>query len=138
LTKYFQPLGNARSTFLSATAASFSFGLGCGLSVSKGNFKAVPYLYLNIAPAAALQTTATDMAHFMIAERAYKENSRILEEMLAGMATLYQASLLPGATYRFHERLENNIRAIEHLERFAGYSSSLTLHRPKYWDLYCN
>jgi len=66
LTKYL-PTIKCRSTFSPATAASFSFGLGCGLSVSKGNFKAVPYLYLNIAPAAALQTTATDMAHFMIA-----------------------------------------------------------------------
>jgi len=56
-----------RSTFLSHRRQLW-LRLGCGLSVSKGNFKAVPYLYLNIAPAAALQTTATDMAHFMIAE----------------------------------------------------------------------
>jgi len=56
--------------------------LGCGLSVSKGRFKAVPYLYLNIAPAAA--NNGTDMAHFMIAHLQGSLHSRILKKILCG------------------------------------------------------
>lgn len=51
-----------------------------GYKYQNGNFKPVPYLYLNIAPAASLQTTAIDMAHFAIAHlQGRYENARILE-----------------------------------------------------------
>ena len=47
-------------------------------------------LYFNIAPAAALSATATDMAHFMIAhlQKGKYDNTRIFEEKAAEL--MYQ------------------------------------------------
>lgn len=128
----FQPLEMRRSTFLQPPPPALASELAVGYQYQKGNFKAVPYLYLNIAPAAALQTTATDMAHFMIAhlQLGRYENSRILKEdtvRLMHKQHFTEHPLVPGSAYEFHERLENNIRAIGHLGSLRGYSSSLTL-----------
>ena len=128
----FQPLSMPRSTFLQPPPPALADNLAVGYQYQKGNFKPVPYLYLNIAPAAALSTTATDMAHFMIAHLLLGryENSRILEEdtvRLMHEQHFTHHPKLPGSAYSFHERLENNIRAIEHLGSLRGYSSSLTL-----------
>ncbi len=128
----FQPLEMRHSTFLQPPPPALASDLAVGYQYQNGSFKAVPYLYLNIAPAAALSTTATDMTHFMIAHllNGRYENSRILEEdtvRLMHEQHFTEHPLLPGTAYEFHERLENNIRAIEHLGSLRGYSSSLTL-----------
>lgn len=128
----FQPLSMRKSTFLQPPPPPLASDLAVGYQYQKGNFKPVPYLYLNIAPAAALSTTATDMAHFMIAHLlgGRYENSRILEEdtvRLMHDQHFTEHPRLPGTAYEFHERLENNLRAIEHLGSLRGYSSSLTL-----------
>ncbi len=77
-----QPLNMGRSTFLQPPPPPLADDLAVGYQYQNGKFKAVPYLYLNIAPAASMSTTATDMANFMIAHLQYGryENSRILEE----------------------------------------------------------
>jgi len=57
------------------------------------------------------------------------ENSRILEEdtvRLMHRQHFTHHPKLPGTAYGFHERLQNNMRMIEHLGSL-GYSSSLTL-----------
>jgi len=128
----FQPLEMRRSTFLQPPPPPLTNNLAVGYQYQNGNFKPVPYLYLNIAPAAAMSTTATDMANFMIAHLLHGryENSRILEEDTARLMHdqhFTHHPKLPGTAYSFHERLENNIRAIEHLGSLRGYSSSLTL-----------
>jgi len=51
-----------RSTFLQPPSPPLADDLAVGYQYRSGNFKPVPYLY-NIAPAAALNTTAADMAH---------------------------------------------------------------------------
>lgn len=71
-----------RSSFLQPAPPHLEDDLAIGYQYLNGSFKSVPYLYLNIAPAASMQTTATDMANFAIAyllNGRYK-NSRILEE----------------------------------------------------------
>jgi hypothetical protein len=128
----FQPLQMRRSTFLQPPPPALADDLAVGYQYQSGNFKPVPYLYLNIAPAAAMQATATDMAHFMLAHLLHGryENSRILEEntvRLMHEQHFTQHPLLPGTGYSFRERLENNIRTIGHLGSLRGYSSSLTL-----------
>jgi hypothetical protein len=72
------------------------------------------------------------MAQFMIAHllNGRYENSRILEEDTARLMHRQHFThhpRLPGTAYSFHERKENNIRAIGHLGSLRGYSSSLTL-----------
>ncbi|WP_035140717.1 serine hydrolase domain-containing protein [Fischerella sp. PCC 9605] len=127
-----QPLKMNRSTFLQPPPPALANDLAVGYQYQNGSFKPVPYLYLNIAPAAAMSTTATDMAHFMIAhlQLGRYENSRILEEdtvRLMHKQHFTHHPKLPGTGYSFRERLENNIRMIGHLGSLRGYSSSLTL-----------
>ncbi|MEW5856905.1 MAG: serine hydrolase domain-containing protein, partial [Cyanobacteriota bacterium] len=128
----FQPLEMHRSTFVQPLPPTLADNLAVGYQYRSGNFKPVPFLYLNIAPAAAMSTTATDMANFMIAHllRGRYENSRILEEdtvRLMHKTHFAHHPKLPGTSYSFRERLENNIRMIGHLGSLRGYSSSLTL-----------
>ncbi|WP_242055564.1 serine hydrolase domain-containing protein [Nostoc flagelliforme] len=127
-----QPLQMGRSTFLQPPPQPLADDLAVGYQYQNGQFKAVPYLYLNIAPAASMSTTATDMANFMIAHLQYGryENSRILEEdtvQLMHKQHFTHHPKLPGTGYSFRERLENNIRVIGHLGSLRGYFSSLTL-----------
>ncbi|MBD2307764.1 serine hydrolase [Chroococcidiopsis sp. FACHB-1243] len=128
----FQPLSMPRSAFVQPPPLSLAKDLAVGYQYQNGNFKPVPYLYLNIAPAASLQTTAIDMAHFAIAhlQLGRYENARILKPdtvRLMHQTHFTQHPLLPGTAYEFHERLENGIRSLTHLGSLRGYSSSLTL-----------
>ncbi len=128
----FQPLEMRRTTFLQPPPPELADDLAVGYQYRSGNFKPVPFLYLNIAPGASMSATATDMANFMIAHllRGRYENSRILEEdtvRLMHKTHFAHHPKLPGTGYSFRERLENNIRMIGHLGSLRGYSSSLTL-----------
>jgi CubicO group peptidase (beta-lactamase class C family) len=60
-------LNMQRSTFLQPLPASLASDLAVGYEYQDSRFQSLPFLYLNIAPAASLSATATDMAHFMIA-----------------------------------------------------------------------
>lgn len=127
-----QPLDMQRSSFAQPPPPDLADDLAVGYQYQKGNYQAVPFLYLNIAPAASLSATATDMAHFMIAhlQQGHYKDQRILEEDTAKL--MHQTHFkshpkLPGTSYGFRERLVNNIRAIGHLGSLRGYSSSLTL-----------
>ncbi|WP_081942729.1 serine hydrolase [Myxosarcina sp. GI1] len=128
----FQPLEMRQSSFEQPPVAELPDNFATGYQIQKGKAKAVPYLYLNIAPAAALMTTATDMAHFMLAhlqQGSYRERQILNPETVEMMhQTHYQIHpKLPGTGYSFRERLINNKRAIGHLGSLRGYSSSLTL-----------
>ncbi len=127
-----QPLSMRRTTFLQPPPPDLADNLATGYQYKKGKYQAVPYLYLNIAPAAAISTTATDMTHFMNAylqygryqdKRILKENT--VREMLTRHFTHHP--LLPGTGYSFRERWVNNIRTWGHLGSLRGYSASLTL-----------
>jgi CubicO group peptidase (beta-lactamase class C family) len=127
-----QPLNMQRSTFRQPPPPPLADDLAVGYQYQNGKYVSVPYLYLNIAPGAAMSATATDMANFMIAHLQHGrfENSRILEEdtvRLMHEQHFTHHPKLPGTGYSFRERLENNIRMIGHLGSLRGYSSSLTL-----------
>lgn len=125
-----QPLKMSHSSF--AQPPPQQEALATGYRKRGNQFQPVPYLYLNIGPAAALSSTATDMAHFMIAQLRggqYK-NERILpSEAIADMQRIHFRPHpdLPGTGYGFRERRINGRRVIGHLGSLRGYSSSLTL-----------
>ncbi len=128
----FQPLKMNNSSFVQPPVSELPRNFATGYQIHNGKAKPVPYLYLNIAPAAALTTTATDMAHFMLAhlQNGHYQDLQILqpETMELMHQTHYQIHpRLPGTGYGFRERLINNKRAIGHLGSLRGYSSSLTL-----------
>lgn len=127
-----QPLNMGRTTFQQSPPKELADNLATGYQYRKGKYQAVPYLYLNIAPAAAISTTAKDMTHFMNAYLQYGryQDKRILKEatareMLERQFT--QHPMLPGIGYSFRERWVNNIRTWGHLGNLRGYSASLTL-----------
>ncbi|NJN59605.1 MAG: beta-lactamase family protein [Leptolyngbyaceae cyanobacterium SL_5_9] len=127
-----QPLNMQRSTFLQPPPPELADDLAVGYQKQGGQFKPVPYLYLNIAPAASMSATATDMAHFMIAhlQDGRYQNELILQPETARLmhqTHFTQHPELPGTGYSFRERIVNNIRTIGHLGSLRGYSSSLTL-----------
>lgn len=128
----FQPLNMRQSTFNQPPVSELPQNFATGYQIRNGKAEPVPYLYLNIAPAAAMMTTATDMAHFMLAhlQLGNYEGNRILQPETAEMMhqTHYQIHpQVPGTSYGFRERLVNNKRAIGHLGSLRGYSSSLNL-----------
>jgi CubicO group peptidase (beta-lactamase class C family) len=127
-----QPLEMRRSTFLQPPPPELADDLAVGYQYRGGQFKPVPFLYLNIAPGAAMSATATDMANFMLAhlQQGRYKNSRILAAdtvRLMHEQHFTHHPQLPGTGYSFRERRENNIRTIGHLGSLRGYSSSLTL-----------
>ncbi|NJL84451.1 MAG: serine hydrolase [Chloroflexaceae bacterium] len=128
----FQPLEMNRSSFEQPLPGSLASDLAVGYQYHQGKLESVPFLYLNIAPAAALSATAIDMAHFAIAhlQEGRYENRRILAQSTARFMHKQHFThhpLLPGTAYGFHERLENNLRALGHFGNLRGYTSSLTL-----------
>lgn len=127
-----QPLDMQRSTFLQPPPPELANDLAVGYQKQGGEFKPVPYLYLNIYPAAGFQSTAIDMAHFMIAhlQLGRYEDRRILEPDVARLMHVthfVNYPGLPGTSYGFREEFINNIRTIGHLGSLRGYSSSVTL-----------
>ncbi|MEP0914412.1 beta-lactamase family protein [Leptolyngbya sp. GB1-A1] len=128
----FQPLQMRRSTFLQPPPPELAKDLAVGYQYQSGKFKPVPFLYLNIAPGAAMSATATDMANFMTAQlqNGRDNNTDILKPetvQLMHEQHFTHHPKLPGTGYSFRERLENNIRMVGHLGSLRGYSSSLTL-----------
>jgi len=131
-THILQPLNMQHSTFLQPPPPSLANDLAVGYQKQGNEFQPVPYLYLNIYPAAGFQTTAIDMAHFMIAhlQLGRYEDQRILEPDVARLMQVTHFTHypgLPGTSYGFREQFINNIRTIGHLGSLRGYSSSLTL-----------
>lgn len=127
-----QPLGMKNSTFQQPVPSKLQPNLTSGYRYQNQHFKPYPFLYFNIAPAAALSATATDMARFMLAhlQNGQYENNRILQEKtlkLMQQQHFTHHPKLPGTAYGFHERLENGLRMIGHAGNIPGYSSSLTL-----------
>ncbi len=127
-----QPLGMRRSSFQQPLPPELATDLTSGYRYQNQTFNSYPFLYFNIAPAAALSTTATDMANFMIAhlQQGRYKNRQILEPetvQLMHQQHFTHHPKLPGSAYGFHERLENNLRTIGHAGNMPGYSSSLTL-----------
>jgi len=126
----FGPLQMRRSSF--ELPARLAPELATGYAYRDDAYHPLPYLYLNIPPAGSLNSTATDMAHFMIAhlQNGRYENARILNEKTAEEMHRQQFTAhpgLPGFAYGFYERIQNGERAIEHGGLLPGYSTILLL-----------
>lgn len=127
-----QPLGMERSTFRQPIPTNLQADLTPGYRYQDQRFNPYPFLYFNIAPAAALSTTATDISRFMIAhlQKGGYGKARILQEKTAELMHQQHFTHHPkllGTAYGFHEHLENDVYMIGHAGNMPGYSSSLTL-----------
>lgn len=128
----FQPLEMSQSTFRQPPLSQLPDNLAKGYQIKNGQAQTVPYLYLNIAPATSLMTTATDMSHFMIAhlQQGRYQDAQILEPKsveLMHQNHFQLHPLIPGTSFSFRERLVNDQRLIGHLGSLRGYSAFLNL-----------
>ncbi|MEH7392932.1 serine hydrolase domain-containing protein [Bacillus sp. JJ1474] len=94
------------------------------------HFEAVDWAFVNDAPAGSLNTTAADMAQFMIAQLGSENNS--LFEHMSTLEKMHEQTyqvheLLPGNAHGFWERYSGEYRLLEHGGNVIGYTSQLTL-----------
>lgn len=125
-----QPLGMARSG--SALPPELRAEVAIGYDYKNGVHHPYPYDFINIAPAAGFDTTAMDIACFMIAhlQDGRYGDAQILRPATAQMMHQRQATnhpMLRGRAYSFSEWLENNQRAIWHDGGMPGVNSRLFL-----------
>jgi len=129
----FQPLGMSRSSFKQPPPSRLASDLAMGYRYKNGSYKPYSTDYLSIIPPAGdFYTTATDIAHFMIAhlQDGRYGNSRILDEATA--QDMHQQHFthhprLRGRAYGFSEWFENNQRAIFHDGGAPGFNTRLFL-----------
>lgn len=129
----FQPLGMRRSSIKQPAPSRLASDLAKGYRHENGTYKPYSTDYLTIIPPAGdFYTTATDIAHFMIAhlQDGRYGNSRILDKTTA--QNMHQQHFthhprLRGRAYGFSECLENNQRAIFHDGGAPGFNTRLFL-----------
>ena len=129
----FQPLGMSRSSFKQPPPSRLASDLAKGYTYKKGSYKLYSTDYLSIIPPAGdFYTTASDIAHSMIAhlQDGRYGNSRILDEATAQNMHHQHFTHHPrlrGRAYGFSEWFENNQRAIFHDGGAPGFNTRLFL-----------
>jgi CubicO group peptidase (beta-lactamase class C family) len=130
-----QPLDMGHSSFLQPLPPELAANLAVGYEVKNGTYLQKPLSCFKSVPTAALSATATDMAHFAIAQlqKGRYSAKRILndttvEEMHRQHFTNFpNTPRTAGTAYGFYERFQNNQRIIEHGGSMSGYTSLLAL-----------
>ena len=118
----FQPLGMRFSTFRQPLPTSLSADLSQGYTYSNGVYHPGPFDVVQTAPAGAMSTTATDIAHFMLAQL---QNGRFGTERILKAATANEMQTqqftndprVPGMAYGFPEGNLNS----QHLLVYTGF-----------------
>ena len=126
-----EPLEMNRTHFLKLPTA-LQGDLAVGYSFENGQYKALPHYLHNIWASSSMMTTATDMAHFMIAhlQDGRYADARILSEESTRRMRQRQFSddpRLPGVCFDFFERFQNRQRAIGHTGSGSGFVSEVLL-----------
>ena len=127
-----QPLQMQQSSFLQPLPPALDSNLAVGYEYEEGTYETLPFLYLNTVAAGAMSSTATDIAHFMLAQLqgGQYDNQRILSEESTRAMQQQQFTdhpKLPGIGYTFHERFKNQQRILAHSAIFLGYTSLVSL-----------
>lgn len=113
------PLNMARSTSRQPVPTTFAPDLSEGYEFIDGQYQAQPFETVNVVPAGGLSSTASDMAHFMIAHLQnglYKETKILQAETAQQMHTQHftHDPRLPGWAHGFMEINANGNNAISH------------------------
>jgi CubicO group peptidase (beta-lactamase class C family) len=128
----FAPLEMHRSGFVITPDLDAKLAVGYDYDYRHRTFLPLPLDYPNIVPAVSLVSTASDMAHFMIAELQLGRygTQRILNEDSARqmLARQYTNDLrLPGTAYAYWEEFPNGIRALRQDGDWMGVVSTIYL-----------
>ena len=127
-----KPLDMQHTTIRQPIPASMVDDLAIGYRYADGDYRIEPFVYIQISPAGSLLTTATDMAHFMIAqlEDGQFEGARILR---TSTARLMQQQLftndpqVSGWAYGYMEMRLNDQRLLWHQGDTPLFHSLLVL-----------
>ncbi|HEX8267123.1 MAG TPA: serine hydrolase [Pyrinomonadaceae bacterium] len=141
----FEPLQMTR-TSIAEIPENLQSDLATGYEYAENKHQKLPFQWFHTYPASDINSTATDMARFMIANLQYGtiDGKRILSEKSARemQATHFRNHpRIPGWAYGFYETEQNNLRFVEHGGSMDdGYSALLSLIPEKNTGLFiaCN
>lgn len=128
----FEPLGMKR-TSIAAVNNEHRKDLAIGYEYGGNRYRALPFLWFHTYPASDINSTATDMARFMIAnlQLGAIDGKRVLSEKAARAMQKTQFRnhpKIPGWAYGFYEGTQNNLRFVEHGGTMDdGYTALMTL-----------
>ena len=128
----FEPLEMNR-TSITAVKKEYQQDLATGYDHALNKYTPLPFQWFHTYPASDINSTATDMARFMIANLQYGaiDDKRILSEKASRemQATHFRNHpKISGWAYGFYEGVQNNLRFIEHGGSMDdGYSALMTL-----------
>jgi uncharacterized protein (TIGR02246 family) len=128
----FEPLQMNR-TSITNVKKEYKEDLASGYEYAEGKYQKLPFQWFNTYPASDINSTASDMARFIIANLQYGaiDGKRILSERAARemQATHFRNHpKITGWAYGFYEGEQNNLRFVEHGGSMDdGYSALLTL-----------
>jgi len=137
----FVPLKMSR-TSITAVKKEYQQDLATGYEYQDGKYQRLPFQWFNTYPASDINSTATDMARFMIANLQYGaiDGKRILSEKAAREMQKTQFRnhpKIPGWAYGFQEGTQNNLRFIEHGGSMDdGYSAMMMLVPEKNFGIF--
>jgi CubicO group peptidase (beta-lactamase class C family) len=128
----FDPLG-MNHTSITAVRNEFKQDLASGYEWDGKSYQKLPFQWFNTYPASDINSTATDMARFMLANLAggALEGKRILSER--AIREMHSSHFrnhprVPGWAYGYYEGYQNNRRFVEHGGSMDdGYSALLTM-----------
>jgi CubicO group peptidase (beta-lactamase class C family) len=128
----FAPLEMRNSSFVITPDLAANLAVGYDYDYRRKQFVSLPLDYPNIVPAVSLVSTASDMAHFMIAELQLGRygTQRILTEDSARQMFARQFTndpRLPGTAYAYWEEFPNGIRALRQDGDWMGAVSTIYL-----------
>ncbi|HEY0458757.1 MAG TPA: serine hydrolase [Pyrinomonadaceae bacterium] len=141
----FEPLG-MNHTSITAVKEEYKNDLATGYEYAENKYAKLPFQWFNTYPASDINSTATDMARFIIANLNYGsiDGKRILSERAARemQATHFRNHpKIPGWAYGFYETEQNDLRFVEHGGSMDdGYSALLSMIPEKNTGLFiaCN
>ena len=114
----FQPLGMKDSTFAQPLPAGWEKNIAKGY-LQASDTKPFPFEYIEVGPAGSLTSTATDMAHFMIAQLGdgHYQGAPILSPATLRLMHSPQSRMAPGANgfaLGFYQENRNGLRIVGH------------------------
>lgn len=126
------PLEMSHSAATQPLPPALMADLSPGYRYGNGDYHTVDFEWFAAPPAAPVRSTATDMAHFMIAhlnQGRYSETAILEPATVAEMHRQHFAHdpRLYGMTYGFVESRENNQRIIWHMGETAHFATLLAL-----------
>ena len=133
-------------TSIAAFKNGYEQDIATGYDYAENKYEPLPFQWFHTYPASDINSTATDMARFMIAnlQLGAIDRKRILSEKAARemQATHFRNHpKIPGWAYGFYEGMQNNLRFIEHGGNMDdGYSALMTLVPEKNFGIFvaCN